>query len=370
MPHRRDRTGAAEDATDDGSDIVGGHRPDAPDVFIDRGDVVPGGDTSAQPGHASAAVLEAEQHRALEVAERYGMLFVGDAVGDEAREHIVGDVEQFAESVDRSAGVHDERPCVAVGRRGGEHGVGQPAFLTDLLEEPTRHSPTENMVGHPHRVSVIVTLGERRPTNCDMHLLDRVVDHHEGTDRCRGTASLRGLAGRTTIEQSVDGGEDLCVLKSTGRRHDSSTRAVPLRMERRDVVAGHGLDGVVGAEGLASEGVIGIQTLVERGDHEIIGGVLAHEEFLDDDIAFGIEFVLPERRFAHHIGEQLETIVQFRHGQPQVIRRMLTGGVGVHLAAHGIDSESDRSGRTLLGAFEEQMLEEMRSSGDLAGFVA
>ena len=95
------------------------------EVLGDRDDLVAAGQTGAEPRHAAAAVLEAEQRRALEVALGHLELRVGDAVGQHAVDHVVDDVEQLAQAGRGGAGVQHEHAGVGVARRRREHGVGQ-----------------------------------------------------------------------------------------------------------------------------------------------------------------------------------------------------------------------------------------------------
>ena len=141
-------------------------------------------------------------------------------------------------------------------------------------------------------------------------------------------------------------------------------------MEGGDLVAGHGLDGVSGTEGLPAERVPGEQALVQRGEDEVVRGVLTHEDLLDDDLALGVELVGPERRFAHHVGQQAQPGLELHHREPQVVRGVLPARVGVHLAADRVDRQGDGAGRALGRALEEQVLEEVGRAGDLVRLVA
>jgi hypothetical protein len=65
------------------------------------------------------------------------------------------------------------------------------------------------------------------------------------------------------------------------------------------------------AESFATERVIGIETFVKRREYEIVGGVLAHEEFFDDHLAFSIELGKTKRWLAHNVGEQFHPSLKF-----------------------------------------------------------
>ena len=225
------------------------------------------------------------------------------------------------------------------------------------------------MVGDPEGVAGVVVDRQGAPPDGDVGLLGRAVDDDQRHDVGAGRVALGRGAGLAEVEQPVDGGEHAVVGEVAGRGDDEVAGPVPALMERGDVVAAHGLDGVAGAEGLAPERVLGVEALVERGEHEVVGGVLAHEDLLDDDLPLGVELVGPERRLAHDVGQQAQAGLELGHGQAQVVRRVLAARVGVHLAADGVDRHGDRAGRPLLGAFEQEVLEEVGRAGGGLGLV-
>ena len=255
--------------------------------------------------------------------------------------------EQLAEAVRGGARVDHQRADVAVGRGRREHRVGQAPLLADLLEQAARHAPAEDVVGDPEGVAVVVVDGQRPPPDGHVGLLGGPVDDDQRHDVGAGRVALGGDTGLAEVEQAVDGGQHAVVGEVAGRGDDEVAGPVPALVEGGDVVAAHGLDGLAGAEGLAAERVLGVEALVERGEHEVVGGVLAHEDLLDDDLTLGVELVGPERRLAHDVGQQAQAGLELGHGQAQVVRRVLAARVGVHLAADGVDRHGDRAGRPL-----------------------
>ena len=73
----------------------------------------------------------------------------------------------------------------------------------------------------------------------------------------------------------------------------------------------HRGNGVVITERFATKRVIGIEAFVQRRENEVVGGVLTHEEFFDDDLTFSIEFGKTKRWFAHNVGEQFHPSLKF-----------------------------------------------------------
>jgi hypothetical protein len=143
------------------------------------------------------------------------------------------------------------------------------------------------------------------------------------------------------------------------RRHDQVGRAVVRGVEPGDLVAGQGLDARLGAQRLAAERVVREQRLHEPHVQHVVGRVLGHHQLVEDDVALGVHLGRPERRLGHHVGQQLQPEVELGHGQAAVVGGVLPRGEGVHLAPHGVDRHGDRPGAALLGALEQQVLEEV-----------
>ena len=149
-----------------------------------------------------------------------------------------------------------------------------------------------------------------------------------------------------------------------GHGDDEVRRPVPLVVEaarcRSRVIAA---DRLAGAEHLTAERVVREQRLAEEGDHPVVGRVLLHGDLLEDHLALGLDLVGPEGRRPEDVAEDVEPEDELPGREARVVRRVLLGGEGVHLAAHGVDRLGDLGGRAGLGALEQQVLEEVRGAG-------
>ena len=134
-----------------------------------------------------------------------------------------------------------------------------------------------------------------------------------GADR---TGSCSGIE---SARQPADVVDDLVVGQIAGRGDDQVGRPVPVLVEPGDGVAGHGLDRLLGAEGLEPEAVVGEQRLQQAGVHDVVGGVLVHEDLLEDDLALGVDLGRPEGGRADHVDEQVEPEGQLARRQPGVV---------------------------------------------------
>ena len=119
--------------------------------------------------------------------------------------------------------------------------------------------------------------------------------------------------------------DDLGVGQVAGRGHDQVGRPVPVAVERGDGVAGHGGDRLLGAERLVAEPVPGEQRLEQAGVHDVVGGVLVHEDLLEDDLALGVDLGRAERRCPDHVDEQVEAEGQVTGRQAGVVARCAPG---------------------------------------------
>jgi hypothetical protein len=92
--------------------------------------------------------------------------------------------------------------------------------------------------------------------------------------------------------------------------------------------------------------------------HELLRRVFVHRDLLEDDVALRVD--VSERRcedhVAHHVDRRLEMSV--RHAR--VDDRVLARGRRVQLAAEPVEDLGDLLGCVPRGAFEEEVLDEVR----------
>jgi hypothetical protein len=118
------------------------------------------------------------------------------------------------------------------------------------------------------------------------------------------------------------------------------------------------------------ERVAGEDRLGQQGVDVVLGHVQAHQDLFEDHLALGVDLVGPEGRLGEDVAQDVEAHVDPVGGQPGVVRGVLPGGEGVHLAAHHVDRLGDLAGDCAGGALEQQVLEEVRRPGQLGGLVA
>jgi len=162
---------------------------------------------------------------------------------------------------------------------------------------------------------------------------------------------------------------DLLVSGIPRDRHDDVAGDVVGAVVVGDGVPLHAGDDLRGADHLATQRPRD-EVRREQVVHEVVGRVVAHPDLFEDDLPLGFDLVDPEGGCPDDVGEDVEGEIQAVVDHSHVVRRALTGGERVHLAADGLDRLGDLSGAAGLGALEQQVLEEVRRAGQLLGLVA
>ncbi len=103
---------------------------------------------------------------------------------------------------------------------------------------------------------------------------------------------------------------------------------------------------------------------------QIVGRVVAHPDLFEDDPPLGLHVVDAKSRIPQHVGEDLERGLELHVGDAHVEHRLFVGRERVHLAADRFDRLRDLAGAALIGALEQQVLEEVACSPFLALLVA
>jgi hypothetical protein len=101
---------------------------------------------------------------------------------------------------------------------------------------------------------------------------------------------------------------------------------------------------------------------------ELLRRVLDHGDLFEDDLALGVE--LDESRREDHVRHHVERLFHVLVEDPRVDDRVVTRGGRVQLTAEGVEDLRDLERRVLLGALEEQVLEEVRDARVRAVLVA
>jgi hypothetical protein len=113
------------------------------------------------------------------------------------------------------------------------------------------------------------------------------------------------------------------------------------------------------AQDRAAERVVGPQRRCEQLHHEVVGRVFHHAHLLEDHLLLAGHLLGRKGGVEHDVGQDVDGLRQVGVEHLQVERRVLLGGEGVHVAAHGVHLGRDRLGRAAAGALEHHVLDEV-----------
>ncbi len=95
----------------------------------------------------------------------------------------------------------------------------------------------------------------------------------------------------------------------------------------------------------------------------IIGVVFVHVDLFDDHLTLRLDLVGPEGRSLDDLREHVEAGGQLLVEQTRPEASRLLRGERIGSSAYGVEGLRHISGRQLLRALEEEMLEEVRNAG-------
>ncbi len=129
------------------------------------------------------------------------------------------------------------------------------------------------------------------------------------------------------------------------------------------------LDRILGPQDGLAQRMIFPEILGEDFVDQVVGIVLVHLYFFEDDAALAADVIGIEHRIQHQVAEHL-------HGDGHVLVQhldveadTLLGGKSVHVAADGIDLARDLLRTAVLGPLEHHVLDEVRDAVPLQVFV-
>ena len=152
------------------------------------------------------------------------------------------------------------------------------------------------------------------------------------------------------------------MLDLAGRGDEDAAGAVARRHERGQQFAIDLIHRRDRAENRQRERMALPELFVEEVVDEIVGGVLGLRDFLQNDLALALYLGGIENRIEKNIGEHLGRHLEVLAEHLGVVAGVLLAGEGVEHAADRVESLGDLRGGALLGALEQQMLDEMRGA--------
>ncbi len=101
----------------------------------------------------------------------------------------------------------------------------------------------------------------------------------------------------------------------------------------------------------------------------VLGIVVAHGDFLEHHGAFDFDVVGKTAAAQHHVGNQVDGQLEVGVEHMRVVARVLPGRERVQFAANGVDRLRDFHRRTRRRGLEQQVLQEVRRTGNACALV-
>ena len=253
----------------------------------------------------------------------------------------------------------------------GVHVVDEAALFAQLHEEAGGHAFAEDDREVGERVAVGVVESEAGNGEGDVGLFRGLVFDGEASAVEAGRGRVGGVFGGIPLAER--GGElldDLLVVDVAGSSEDDVVGDVLLFEVVDRVVAADGPDGLGRAGDVAAEGVVGPHDRIEEEVGHLGRGVGDHGQLLEDDRAFLLHLGAVHERAADELDKDVEGELHVQARDLGVVDGVLAVRTRVEDAADGVDGLGDLlRGRALLGALEEQVLDEVGDAGLSVAFV-
>ena len=130
------------------------------------------------------------------------------------------------------------------------------------------------------------------------------------------------------------------------------------------------LQGAGGAQNGAAQRLTGVDSSRQNLGHQILRRILVHTDLFHNDATLQIHVLGTEGRVQHHVAQQLGGLLHVGVQRTGVVAGVLLGGKGVHLTADGIEILCQVGSGAAFGALEHHVLDVVRDTGQIVGFVA
>src|ERR1017187_4374019 len=349
------------DGFDLGDDLVNGE--EAAEVHL----------LTRQVGHAAGGGFEAEHDVALELVFGSLQLCLRDGIFFETTQFLDGEPEDFRGFFGGGAGVDGEGAGVAEGTGLGVDGVGEAAFFADGLEEAAAHAAAEHGVEQEDGVAGGGVDRRRGDTEAKLDLLQGLLALERdvrmggrggemdegGVAACREAAEAFGDLGDEGVVMEVAGG---------GKDHVARGKAVGVIVE--DGGPGEGGDSLDRAQDGAAEGVTLPEVLGKGFVDEIVGIILVHLDFFEDDAPLAGDVLWGEGGVEQEVGEKVKRWSNIFIQHFDIEADSLLPGEGVEVAADGVGFAGELLGGARGGAFEDHVLDEVGDAIQVERLVA
>ena len=238
------------------------------------------------------------------------------------------------------------------------HRIGKPLLLAQLLEQPRRGSPADDIGEQLGGRGVRRAPCRRRHCDRDVRLLAFPAFEGLAADELRALGN-RDLAVRHVAKSLLGEIDQLLVLELARGNEQETARRILRAKPGMQVVGRDRLDRVFAskngpAERLACKG--GFLKIVED---DVGCGVAGFGQFLKHHLLFELQMLRLEMRALDEVRKQTDAKRKVGRQQACVESRQLPVGRGIEVAADVLNQLADLTGRAAAGALEHHVLEQM-----------
>ena len=239
--------------------------------------------------------------------------------------------------------------------------IAQATIFADLLKQAARHAAAHGGRIDLGRVNLVVAVAGAFKGQREMDLLQildlaplapfelRRLDH--------GPAH-RFQPAKDPLCCSHDGG----MIDTTGSRKHHLVRPVMPGRKALEIRLAEGLHPFFRPKDRAPEGLIGIADFMQPVEDDVIRRIQRLTDFLQDDMALGLDIGLAEHGVQHDVGDHVQGHHHIARQDAGIIGCHLAAGIGVDIAAHILDLFGDPQGRAPAGALEGHVFQKMRDA--------
>src|SRR5579872_1237823 len=345
---------------------------DQPQHFIERAKWLVVQRHAGRTIHPRRRAFQRQRDLPFELTLPFRYLSRRQAVGRESRQLVADRRARLDGGLGRCAHVYTVRTGFGMEILERVHRIREAQLLAHALEETRAHAAAQDGVDQHDRIAtrVAVRYGRRAEHDVRLRAVARDVAFRRRRWRERRGLEWRGVAVANRCPTGlVENLEQSVVIDVPRRGHHHLRRVVRSRVQLAQLAHAERTHRLAGAQDRIAVGMRAPHRLIVQLEHEIVGRVFHHADFLEHHLAlepqiFGAQ-QRPEDQIADYVHRLWEVLVE----HARLIRRMLARRVGVERSAQHFERERDLARRARPGALEHHVLEEVRDAHALAGFV-
>jgi hypothetical protein len=255
---------------------------------------------------------------------------------------------------------------------GGESGldvIHESPALPNFIEEPARESSAENVIDDVECLAIRMSPRQRTTADHQMRLLGVIDEEPVLTHRRRCRPYRLSATAASVAKDALGLFNDLIGVDSSGHGEHHALSGVFIPVETGDLVDGQRRDRLTPPTRITPERMPGEHRLVKFPMSDVVGDIVIHGEFFEDDPSLTLHILGPQRRPQHHLTEEVDRVERVPRRHSAVVGRVLAGGVRIDVAAYSVDTARDSPGVESMASLEEEMLQEVTHPCKIRRFI-